>query len=299
MSVRTHERSHFFKYASLATAKSVIKSKSFRWSAPTKFNDPFDHQTGFVLDVNTNEFARMLTDSIERLIFSDIPASSKHLSLFGALIFRLRSKRDRLPRDQILKRLHGSSLKSAANLNGSIGQLNAAIQEHLCHARVFCVSERPDNVVMWSHYANEHRGVVFKLRCIDEIDNTLLVARKVTYTDKFIAFPSAGNYAMHLTGEQPIDIASLCWEIAFTKHIDWSYEREWRVHRPLLDEPSGDGYTIYPENPRIFEAIYLGCRMEENEAASVIELIKRNLPLTKIYRAERSRTAFALSFIEL
>lgn len=106
---------------------------------------------------------------------------------------------------------------------------------------------------MWSHYAEEHRGVVFKLRCIDEIDNTLLAARKVSYTDSFIAFPSAEHYAKHLTDERPIDLVPLCWNIAFTKHIDCAYEREWRVHIALLREPPGDGYATYPENARIFE----------------------------------------------
>jgi hypothetical protein len=298
MSGRVHDRSHFFKYASLETAMRVIESRSFRWSSPTKFNDPFDHQAGFVLDMNTDEFAHLLTSSIERIIFSDIAPATKPTTQLAALTPRLRLIRDRLPREQILKELHESSLEVAKNLRNGIGQLNAAIQEHLCHARVFCVSEEHDNVVMWSHYADEHRGVVFKLRCVDEIDNTLLAARKVCYTDSFIAFPSADQYARHLTGEQPIDLVPLCWKIAFTKHVDWSYESEWRVHIALLREPLGDGYTVYPENPRIFEAVYLGCRMDEKESAMIVTLMRRHLPDTKIYRGEKSKTAFALAFVE-
>jgi hypothetical protein len=41
-----HTREHLFKYATTATALKVIESHCFRWSAPTKFNDPFDHQQG-------------------------------------------------------------------------------------------------------------------------------------------------------------------------------------------------------------------------------------------------------------
>lgn len=151
---------------------------------------------------------------------------------------------------------------------------------------------------MWSHYAEEHRGVVFKLRCIDEIDNTLLAARKVSYTDSFIAFPSAEHYAKHLTGERPIDLVPLCWNIAFTKHIDWAYEREWRVHIALLREPPGDGYATYPENARIFEGIYLGCRMEPEDVRTIFKHVKQHLPDMKVYKADKSRTAFALSFGE-
>lgn len=299
MSNRTHDRSYFFKYASFQTAMRVIGSKSFLWSSPTKFNDPFDHQAGFVLNFSSDEFAKLLTASIERIIFSDVTPMARPVSLFAALTLKMRSIRDKLPREKILKELHESSSESAAILHESIGQLNADLQEQLCHSRVFCVSERYDNVVMWSHYADKHQGVVFKLRCIDEIDNTLLAARKVSYTDAFLAFPSADQYVKHLTGEQPIDFAPLIWNIVYTKHLDWSYEREWRVHIPLLHEPPGDGYATYPEDPRVFEAIYLGCQMEDKEVAAIVEYIRRYLPATKIFRGRKSTAAFVLSFTEI
>jgi len=299
MSIRAHDHSHFFKYASFKTALRIIESKSFRWSSPTKFNDPFDHQAGLVLNFSPESFSQSLTSSIERVIFSDTEPSITPTTLFSALTLKLRQVRHKLPRSEILRDLHKYSAESAAILNDSIGQLNAAIQEQLCHSRVFCVSEKLDNVVMWSHYADQHKGVVFKLRCIDEIDNTLLGARKVQYTDAFLPFPDADAYARHLIGEQPIDFASLAWNIAYTKHIDWGYEEEWRVHMPLLHEPPGDGYSLYPENPRIFEAIYLGCRMEEGDSKRIIDLVHRLLPETEVFVGEKSASSFSLSFSRL
>jgi len=274
----------------------VIESKSFRWSSPIKFNDPFDHQAGFVLNFRPDEFARLLTASIERIVFSEIAPTITPTSLFSALNLRLRSIRDRLPRERVLRDLHESSIAAAANLHDSIGKLNSTVQEQLCHSRVFCVSERHDNVVMWSHYADQHRGVVFKLRCVDGIDNTLLAARKVDYTDAFLTFPDADHYARHLTEEQPLDIVALCWNIAFTKHIDWSYEKEWRVHVALLHEPPGDGYSIYHEDPRVFEAIYLGCRMEPEKIETITALARQHLPGTEVLLGSKSTSSFTLSF---
>ncbi len=152
---------------------------------------------------------------------------------------------------------------------------------------------------MWSHYADNHRGVVFKLRCIDEIDSPLLAARKVSYSNAFLPFPSDDEYAKHLTGEQPIDFLPLDRNVAFTKHTDWSYEKEWRVHFPLLEQPPGDGYSIYPIDPRTFEAAYLGCRMEDGEVATIVKLIRRHLPATKVLRGKKSTSAFVLSFAEI
>ena len=299
MSGRTHTRDHFFKYTSVQTALRVIVSKSFRWSSPTNFNDPFDHQTGFTLDIDVEQFAMLLASSNERLIFGDFVPQANPPSRLTTLGLRLRTIKNRLPRDQIVRKLHESSIQVGKNLEEHIDKFNTTIQNLLCHSRVFCVSERNDNVVMWSHYSEEHRGVVFKLRCIDELDNMLLAARPISYTDAFMAFPSPDVYAKHLTGEQPIDYASLCLNIAFTKQADWSYEKEWRVHLQLFNEPPGDGYTIYPEHPRVFEAVYLGCRMGHEDIERVVEAVRLHLPDTKIFRAERSRTSFALSFVEI
>lgn len=296
MSARAHDRNHFFKYASLETAVRVIESRSFRWSSPTKFNDPFDHQAGFVLPFTPEVFSQALISSIERIVFSDSEPVVTPTTSFSALTLKLRELRHKLPRGEVLRDLGQSSSESAAMLHDSIAKLNTAVQDQLCHSRVFCVSERFDNVVMWSHYADQHKGVVFKLQCIDEIDNTLLAARKVQYTDTFLPFPDADAYARHLTEEEPIDFTKCIWDIAYTKHVDWKYEEEWRVHIPLLNEPPGDGYSIYQENPRVFAAIYLGCNMASEDVKNIVGLVQRYLPEIQVLVGRKSATSFSLSF---
>ena len=299
MSSRTHDRDHFFKYATLKTAMRVLETKSFRWSDPTKFNDPFDHQSGFVLGFGSDVLAATMFAALERIIFSEADPNITPNSLFSALTLRMRSIRHKLPRVEVLPQLYETCKESAAIMQSSLINFNKDLLAQFCHSRVFCVSERHDNVVMWSHYADTHKGVVFKLRCIDELDNTLLAARKVSYTDSFLPFPIAERYVKHLTGEQPLDLAALAWDIVITKHLDWSYEKEWRVHIPLLDEPPGDGYAFFKEDPRIFEAIYLGCRMDDNEVTAIVEHSRQHLPGTKIFRGAKNATAFTLSFTEI
>jgi Protein of unknown function (DUF2971) len=299
MTNRKHDRQHFFKYATLQTGLRVIESKKFRWSAPAKFNDPFDHQVGFIAEIDEARFARLFTASLERIIFAEEEPDIVRSSLFTEMTLRLRKMRARLPRVEVLGELHKGSIQSAARQRAAMDTFNAQIQAQMNHARVFCVSERHDNVVMWSHYADEHRGVVFKLRCVDEIDNLLLAARKVDYTNAFLAFPGAEEFIKHLTGEEPIDLASLAWNIPYTKHLDWSYEKEWRVHMPLLGEPEGDGHSLYREDQRIFEALYLGCRVAETDLVRIAEHAEQYLPDMEIYRGERSKTSFALSFVKI
>jgi hypothetical protein len=219
--------------------------------------------------------------------------------MYGQMTLRLRSVRHKMPREQVLQQIHEASQESAQRMHDGISDMCATIQRFFSTNRVFCVTESCDNVVMWSHYAEEHRGVVFKLACIDEIDNTLLAAMPVRYTENFLDFPPADRYVRHLMEEEPFDMVGLCWEICRTKHSDWSYEREWRALWPLIDEPYGDGYSYFSENSRVFEAMYLGCRMAEEDKTAVVALAKRHLPEMKVFSAMRSSNSFSLDFQEI
>lgn len=296
MSERLHNRQEFYKYATCATALRIIETRSLRWSAPTLFNDPFDHQTGFVMDMDLEQFAKLLTDSSERLVFGNAVPLANPPSLNTRMILKMRSIRHRLPRDAFLKDIHEGSLEIAQRMEQNLQEFNSWIRGHLCDSRVLCVTEVPDNVVMWSHYADEHRGVVFKLRCDDQLPNRLLAARKVEYTDKFLSFPSAEAYAKHLTGEVPVDLVPLIEKIAFTKHKDWSYETEWRVHLPLLGRSAGEGFAIFKEDPRIFDAAYVGCRMATREIDAIKTALSAHMPATKLFRAKLSNRSFSLAF---
>jgi Protein of unknown function (DUF2971) len=299
MSGRVHDQKCFYKYASFETAIRVIESKSFRWSSPIKFNDPFDNQAGFVHDINADELYELLINSVERVIFGDCPISEEGLPIFTNSLSLIRNKASQSRKAEFIEQIRNTKAVEKDKVNEGMDLLNSRIRDHLARSRVLCVSERSDNVVMWSHYADEHRGVVFQLGCIDALDNRLLAAKKVTYSESFISFPNTGDYARHLTGEQPIDIIRLVWEIAFTKHLDWSNELEWRVHIPWLDQPVGDGFSILEEPKEVFEAVYLGCRMDPNKREAILQVIRHNLPNTKIFLAEQSSTSFSLKFREI
>lgn len=260
------------------------------------FNDPFDHQIGFIWPYDPAEFAERLTSACERVIWGGEEMRDGRDSRFQRMLQYLRTRQARLPKAELLNGLRASSLLVAEELRNRMPSLNGEIQAHLCHSRVFCVTERNDNLVMWSHYANEHKGAVFKLRCVDAIDNVLLAAQPVSYTDAYIPFPNVDEYARHLTGEAALDMGALMWKIAFTKHVDWGYEKEWRVHRSMLSGPTGDGYSVYEQHASVFEAVYLGCRMPAEDVERITIAIMQHLPNTQIFRAKSNTDSFGLTF---
>ncbi len=102
--------------------------------------------------------------------------------------------------------------------------------------RVLCVTEMKDNLCMWSHYADNHRCAMMKLRCIDELDNTLLIARKVTYSENVPIIGSLDDMVNHFLCTYRIELSEdLRHNLAYTKSNHWSYENEWRVSYPMPD----------------------------------------------------------------
>ena len=117
-----------------------------------------------------------------------------------------------------------------------IAETTALIQalhsEALATARgVFCVSAKHDDILMWSHYADHHRGI-----CL-EFDGG----------GKFAAHAQPVRYSKERVPINPYrDSADTMLEKAMlTKSSHWAYESEWR----LLSYRSGPSVVQFrPEN---------------------------------------------------
>lgn len=103
-------------------------------------------------------------------------------------------------------------------------------------------SERSDSILMWSHYANNHKGV-----CIGYSLKELI--------EKYDFFPVV--YEGRL--QQYTDGSSELREI-LTKYTDWSYEKEWRLIQKDEKGKSLNGKCIPFVKPK---EIILGCKSDD------------------------------------
>jgi hypothetical protein len=117
--------------------------------------------------------------------------------------------------------------------------------------RIVCASQVPDSILMWSHYAANHTGVVLEFDTIEQpfcrITNLTL---PVVYSEKK---PDYVHYSKYREFEKTL------FTVATTKAADWSYEREVRIivaaGTPLRD-------SLYmPISPASITAVLCGCRM--------------------------------------
>jgi hypothetical protein len=297
---RAHEKPYFFKYFKADTLKLVLQSHRLKWSAPTLFNDPFDHQATLKFGFSEGQFVAELARVLEQIVYGDPPPELVRRTQLGVRYASLRGTPIARDRDRFLNLVAEAAATVGLRLANYRSQFNELLVQQLAHSRVFCITEAHDNVVMWSHYADEHRGAVLKLNCVDEIDDNLLAAKSVTYTNEFPSFVTVEEWVGHLAGTFFLDYSTLFWESAYLKHSDWSYEREWRVHIPLMPyEDPGDGTSLYEKDVRCFGAMYFGCRMTNENKQELLGLRDREFPDMPVFEMVKAKEAFELESVQV
>lgn len=124
---------------------------------------------------------------------------------------------------------------------------------------VACFTENWDMQLFWAHYADKHQGI-----CVEYNVRSLDIATA----------PSNASYRP-LSVQYTSELPSFCLsEVLFTphqvmpralatKHIDWAYEREWRlIHFP------GPGVHPIPDGMEL-SAIYVGARTQNNALLAI------------------------------
>lgn len=156
---------------------------------------------------------------------------------------------------------------------------------------IVCLSESPDIIQMWSHYADNHRGIVIAF------DETQIVKDprelvKVHCRDEMVLLPvpatpeKLGQYAEYY--EKYID------DVLRSKESKWVYEKEVRLYANL-NEKDEDGYYYFNILQSFITEIYLGLRSPETTEI-IAKSIKQRKEYhhLKIYKMDRHESDFKL-----
>ena len=165
--------------------------------------------------------------------------------------------------------------------------MNNKIKESYSSIVLACFSKSYDKILMWSHYAEDHKGF-----CL-EFDTSYApfsytgrdfdsILRKVEYKK---SFPKISLKKWMDTGG-----VQTLFPLAERKWIDWRYEEEYRVI-------SDKGQTNFPYEISALSAVYLGWKMPDEDVTEIKKIIKEHLhpkhPLgIKIYKMQPSEEAY-------
>jgi len=96
-----------------------------------------------------------------------------------------------------------------------------------------------------------------------------------------------------MSGQAPLDTTSVFENVVFTKAIDWSYEKEWRLIGGW--NPNTD-YEDIGFHPKEFTALYLGCRIRTEDRDELIAVVRESYPHASIFAGRKTDRDFGLEF---
>ena len=289
----------FYKYVTSTTAIDMLESGQARYSTPLLFNDPFDTQSGLHFDFDTATLHDAVVDRIVELASSSTEPEVDKNDVWGKVVLEVRRnyKKTGFNKERWMQLTHQSFAALLETIHKTRNDYERHWQEvQLPQMRVFCVSEDKDNLLMWAHYAQDHKGAVFELWSLPDEDNHLSVATPVDYSDDPIPFFTKKEWVDDLVGLKRLDITSLYKRYACTKSKNWAYEREWRVWYPLSKT---DKYDFSPIRQSELKAVYLGCQAEASFKSDILRLIANRYPETRVFQAKKKINAYALKYTDV
>jgi hypothetical protein len=231
---------HLYKHCSISdefrNTKKLICNSTIRLNSPDEFNDPFDLQIIPRADIHNSE----LRNWIELQIKNPINEQNK---------------------SKIINLLQSGDYKIPSFRDGIIeGALEMGIKTH----GVYCFSKIWDSILMWSHYANRHKGICICFN-FNEQSSIAKYLNDVIYSDRYpqIYINDSDDFKLFF----------------LTKFLAWKYEYEVRIIKP---NACGEFIQL---NENEIEAIIFGIKSSEEEIDNVIKWINAREYKPKLFKA--------------
>jgi len=234
-----NEDKELYKYLPLSDdpgyLENVIRDNTIKFGAPNDFNDPFECMSV----IGITSFNR----------------TKKELE-------ELTKNKGKKYSDEAFLRAYGQVVARS---------LDYYRNKSLSKYGVFCLSGKWDDILMWAHYSNDHKGVV----TIFQFDKNHIFydkMMKVQYRKGITYFEI----------DHP-NCAKKIWESFSTKDPIWEYENEYRVINPPTDHRTYDGHGIKPFPRELLKGLIFGYRIFPDVRESIIKMVKIYNPMLQLF----------------
>lgn len=245
---------YLYKYRSLRTKKDrehalrILSHNEIYFAKCKEFNDPFDCNLHISADGDFNTHKAKL-----RQLKPDL--SEKELNL------------------QTQKALQTENIhKCELRVNNDIRSINENIG-------IFSMSAKRDNLLMWSHYADYHKGICIEFKTTEgklfgcDILN-------IDYEEKYPKFNVYNNMDLERVRKY------IC-----TKSRGWEYEEEWRI---IYKET---GCQFFLTEDEELSGVILGAHISKSNKELVRKCLSENNCEVKLYQARECKDRFGLDII--
>jgi Protein of unknown function (DUF2971) len=240
----------------------ILEKQELWFPTPDTFNDPFDANIGMRYDLLPDDIINQI---IEGHIARTHPGAGYFL------------------RQALIKQLTERMKDPVAHDDAMRQWMNRLISK----MRVFCICPEPDNILLWSHYGNNHTGFAIgfdamKLHALWKSSGGFLMGH-VAYAPEYpILLPPVSLNKNIINSDIITSILNIKSDI-------WAYEKEIRM--TMFDGPQKVSFTS-----TLISEVVLGCKMEPKHQEKMLNLMDGKYPHANVYRAKLHREAFALEF---
>ncbi len=248
----------------------ILTSRAVWFASPADFNDPFDCRIPYRFDLMSRE--EQLTREIT-ILLRDHPSWDAR---------QLNSEAEK----QV-------SMKSYYSKDPNVAEMGQKeyFREIAAHYGVLSFAGNCDSILMWSHYADSHRGF-----CV-EVNAEALVLQfyMLSITDKEFIYPNQVRYYERdipkvIPSNDDEEDLERHQSLLRTKSKDWAYEEEYRFIY------AGEARLSRGINRDIVKRVIFGCQMPLQHREEIAELVRTKLPKAELCEAVRSNDRFELDF---
>jgi hypothetical protein len=264
----TNPPERLYKYCGIhradwpSPAETLLTQGRMFFPSAVDFNDPFDCQFQMTFDAPLSERQDFAREVVRERAPHDMPIGQQ---------------------EELVRQ--GAKLESYARAAGRfINRIRTTVG-------MLCFSTKRDNILMWSHYAEMHRGICLEFRREEDLGNTL----PVNYSDEF---PILDPFEINADLQRDDNVAKAAAKkfidaIYLTKAAQWKYEDEWR----LVDPRKGRGLNDL--SPGLLSGIILGCQTTDDDRERVRGWLRQASIGVQLFQAQRNPSAFRLDISPL
>lgn len=232
-----------YKFRTIEKASNILQSQEFYFSSPADFNDPFDCSLDEEKQYSLSDFNAWISSLKNELTQQKIKNltrayESKHQE-FNDIVKEIKTK--------------------AVNIRG-----------------VLALSKTNKNILLWSHYADNHTGVAIKLNIAKDPD-FFAIPQNMIYTKNY-------NPLNYLRNSKKSILDTLS-----TKSIDWEYEEEIRVYKSSVG--------VHKINAKAITDVFFGVKTESIDIEKIKQICSQNgLNHVGFHKAEKKYGEFSIHF---
>jgi len=257
--IRPYQVPYLYKYHSMDSSVAVerlhdvFQNRRVFLNDATKFNDPFECKPFLIVDGSS--LAR--TEYLKELTKDRFPNATK---------------------GQIKKLIRGKTA-----LLTDKGRLEKVYSQFVATVGIYCLSEKKDDLLMWAHYSDSHRGLCLEFRASEE-GSFFWEVFKVIYQDDY---PVVN---MMRVGEPEEFRKAL-----LTKSAHWSYEQEWRILK--MEDEGGPGSYHFP--PEALTGVIFGALMKSKDKEMVRDWLRTYPSTVSVYQASLNGKRYQIEMAKI